>query len=187
MSSFNTLRGCIQVAPSVIHRAKYLIKMDKYYTIILITNLFKTMGGVMSRKFVFSIFLLFVFSQVSCVPQAYRPNTHIKIHDSNSVYGVDVLGKPRSFTKGKIYSARDVQVQWQEPEKDTAGKETGKEVDVRSFATEFVIEPDGGETFMFVQYNEEQLKAGERVLLLKENNKIRIVRDRSVSKNTNKK
>ena len=141
----------------------------------------------MSRKLVFSIFLLLVFSQVSCVSQAYRPNTHIKIHDSNTVYGVDVLGQSKSFTKGKIYSARDVQVQWQEPEKDTAGKETGKEVDVRSFATEFVVEPDIGETFIFVQYNEEQLKAGERVLLLKENNKIRIVRDRSVSKNTNNK
>ena len=141
----------------------------------------------MSRKFIFSIFLLLIFSQVSCVSQAYRPNTHIKIHDSNTVYGVDVLGQSKSFTKGKIYSARDVQIQWQEPEKDTAGKETGKEVDVRSFATEFVIEPDGSETFIFVQYNEEQLKAGERVLLLKENNKIRIVRDRSFSKIKNNK
>ena len=145
------------------------------------------MGGVMSRKLVFSIFLLLVFSQVSCVSQAYRPNTHIKIHDSNTVYGVDVLGQSKSFTKGKIYSARDVQIQWQEPEKDISGKETGKEVDVRSFATEFVIEPDGSETFIFVQYNEEQLKAGERVLLLKENSKIRIVRDRSVSKIKNNK
>ena len=142
----------------------------------------------MSRKFVFSIFLLFVFFQVSCASQqAYLPNTRIKIQDPNTVYGVDVLGKTRSFTKGKIASARDVQIQWQEPEKDTTGKETGKEVDVRSFATEFVIEPDGSETFIFVQYNEEQLKAGERILLLKENNKIRIVRDRSVSKNTNNK
>ena len=141
----------------------------------------------MTRKLVFSIFLLLVFSQVSCVSQAYRPNTHIKIHDSNTAYGVDVLGQSKSFTKGKIYSARDVQIQWQEPEKDTAGKETGKEVDVRSFATEFVIEPDIGETFIFVQYNEEQLKAGERVLLLKENSKIRIVRDRSFSKIKNNK
>ena len=141
----------------------------------------------MTRKLVFSIFLLLVFSQVSCVSQAYRPNTHIKIHDSNTVYGVDVLGQSKSFTKGKIYSARDVQIQWQEPEKDISGKETGKEVDVRSFATEFVIEPDIGETFIFVQYNEEQLKAGERVLLLKENNKIRIVRDRSFSKIKNNK
>ena len=141
----------------------------------------------MSRKFIFSIFLLLIFSQVSCVSQAYRPNTHIKIHDSNTVYGVDVLGQSKSFTKGKIYSARDVQIQWQEPEKDTTGKETGKEADVRSFATEFVIEPDASETFIFVQYNEERLKAGERVLLLKENNKIRIVRDRSFSKIKNNK
>ena len=139
----------------------------------------------MSRKLVFSVFLLLVFFQVCCVPQAYRPNTHIKIHDSNTVYGVDVLGQSKSFTKGKIYLARDMQVQWQELEKDSAGKETGKEVDVRSFATEFVIEPDSSEACIFVQHNEEQLKVGERVLLLKENNKIRIVRDYSVSKNTN--
>ena len=137
----------------------------------------------MSRKFVFSIFLLFVFFQVSCASQhAYLPNTRIKIQDPNTVYGVDVLGKTKSFTKGKIASARDVQIQWQEPEKGTTGKHTGKAVAVRSFATEFVIEPDDSETFIFVQYNEEQLKAGERVLLLKENNKIRIVRDRSFSK-----
>ena len=136
----------------------------------------------MSRKLVFTFLMSFALFQISC-----GPHTHIKIHDSNTVYGVNVLGQSRSFTKGKIVSARDVQIEWQEPEKDTTGKETGKEVGVTSFATEFVIEPDIGETFIFVQYNEEQLKAGERVLLLKENNKIRIVRDRSVSKNTNKK
>ena len=136
----------------------------------------------MSRELVFTFLMPFVLFQISC-----GPHTHIKIHDSNTVYGVNVLGQSRSFTKGKIVSARDVQIEWQEPEKDTAGKETGKEVDVRAFATEFVIEPDASETFIFVQYNEERLKAGDRVLLLKENNKIRIVRDRSVSKNTNKK
>jgi hypothetical protein len=107
----------------------------------------------MSRNVLFSVFLLLVLFQVSCVSQAYRPNTHIKVHDSNTVYGVDALGQSKSFTKGKINSARDVQIQWQEPEKDTAGKETGKEVDVRSFATEFVIEPDDSETFIFVQFN----------------------------------
>lgn len=141
----------------------------------------------MSRNVLFSVFMLLVLFQVSCVSQVYRPNTHIKVHDSHTVFGVDALGQPKGFKKGKIISARDVQIQWQEPEKDTAGKESGKEVDVRSFATEFVIEPDDSETFIFVQYNEEELKAGERILLLKENNKIRIVRDRSVRKNTNNK
>ena len=128
----------------------------------------------MSRKLVFSFCMAFMFFQISCAP-----HTHIKIHDSNTVYGVDVLGQTRSFTKGKIASARDVQIEWKEPEKDVAGKEMGKEVNVRSFATEFVVEPDNGKTFIFVQYNEEQLKAGERILLLRENNKIRIVRDRA--------
>ena len=136
----------------------------------------------MSRKSVFIFLIQFAFFQISC-----GQHTHIKIHDSNTVYDVNVLGQSKSFTRGKIVSARDVQIQWQESEKSTTGKETGKEVDVRSFATEFVIEPDDSETFIFVQYNEEQLKAGERILLLKENNKIRIVRDRSVRKNTNNK
>ena len=129
----------------------------------------------MSRKSVFIFLIQFAFFQISC-----GQHTHIKIHDSNTVYDVNVLGQSKSFTRGKIVSARDVQIQWQESEKSTTGKETGKEVDVRSFATEFVIEPDAGETFLFVQYNEEQLKTGERVLLLKENNKIRIVRDRRI-------
>ena len=138
----------------------------------------------MSRKLVFSIFLLFVFFQVSCLPQAYRPNTHIKIHDSNTVngpvyghesdtvYGVDMLGQTRSFTKGGITSARDVQIEWED-----SAKEGGERL-IRASATEFVIEPDVGEPFIFVQYNEEQLKAGERVFLLEETGKIKIVRDR---------
>ena len=132
----------------------------------------------MYRKSVFSFFMTFLLFQVGC-----NTNTHIKIHDSNTVYDVDMIGQTRSFTKGKIASARDVQIEWKEPEKDVAGKEMGKEVNVRSFATEFVIKPDNGETFILVQYNEEQLKAGERVLLLKENNKIRIVRDRAATRN----
>ena len=131
----------------------------------------------MSRKLVFSIFLILVFFQVSCAP------THVQFHDSNAVgpvyghesdtvYGVDVLGQPRSFTRGGITSARDVQIEWED-----SAKEGGARL-VRSPATEFVVEPDVGEPFLFVQYNEEQLKAGERVLLLEETGKLKIVRDR---------
>jgi len=127
----------------------------------------------MSRKFVFSIFLLFVFFQVSCASQqAYLPNTRIKIQDPNTVYGVDMLGQSRSFTRGGITSARDVQIEWED-----SAKEGGERL-IRASATEFVVEPDVGEPFLFVQYNEEQLKAGERVLLLEETGKLKIVRDR---------
>ena len=126
----------------------------------------------MSRKLVFIFLMQFVFFQISC-----GPHTHIKIHDSNTVYGVNVLGQSKVFTRGKIVSARDVQIKWQEHKRDTAGNKMREKVEVRSFATEFVIEPDAGETFLFVQFNEEILKEGERVLLLKENNKIRIIRD----------
>ena len=126
----------------------------------------------MSRKLVFIFLMQFVFFQISC-----GPHTHIRIHDSNTVYGVNVLGQSKVFTRGKIVSARDVQIKWQEHKRDTAGNEMREKVEVRSFATEFVIEPDAGETFLFVQFNEEILKEGERVLILKENNKIRIIRD----------
>jgi len=129
----------------------------------------------MSRKLVFIFLMQFVFFQISC-----GPHTHIKIHDSNTVYGVNVLGQSKVFTRGKIVSARDVQIKWQEHKRDTAGNEMREKVEVRSFATEFVIEPDAGETFLFVQFNEEILKEGERVLLLKENNKIRIIRDLTI-------
>ena len=129
----------------------------------------------MSRKLVFIFLMQFVFFQISC-----GPHTYIKIHDSNTVYGVNVLGQSKVFTRGKIVSARDVQIKWQEHKRDTAGNEMREKVEVRSFATEFVIEPDAGETFLFVQFNEEILKEGERVLLLKENNKIRIIRDLTI-------
>jgi hypothetical protein len=69
----------------------------------------------MSRKFVFSFLMAFSFFQISC-----SQYTHIKIHDSNTVYGVSVLGQSKSFTRGKIVSARDVQIEWQEYKKDTA-------------------------------------------------------------------
>ena len=101
----------------------------------------------MSRKLVFIFLMQFVFFQISC-----GPHTHIKIHDSNTVYGVNVLGQSKVFTRGKIVSARDVQIKWQEHKRDTAGNEMREKVEVRSFATEFVIEPDAGETFLFVQY-----------------------------------
>jgi outer membrane lipoprotein SlyB len=122
----------------------------------------------------------FVFFQISC-----GPHTYIKIHDSSTVYGVNVLGESKVFTRGKIVSARDVQIEWQEQKRDTAGNEMQEKLEVRSFATEFVVEPDAGETFLFVQFNEEILKEGERVLILKENNKIRIIRDRRIQEDSN--
>ena len=132
----------------------------------------------MSRKLVFSIFLILVFFQVSCAPTLVQfddsntENGRVYGHESDTVYGVDVLGQSRSFTRGGITSARDVQIEWQ----DSANE--GGERLIRASATQFVVQPDVGEPFLFVQYNEEQLKAGERVLLLEETGKIKIVRDR---------
>ena len=45
-------------------------------------------------------------------------------------------------------------------------------------ASEFIIQPDEGEPYSIVQVNDEDLKAGERVLIM-DSGKVRIVRDRS--------
>ena len=43
-------------------------------------------------------------------------------------------------------------------------------------ATEFIIQPDKGEPYAVVQVNDEELKAGERVLIM-DSGQVRIVRD----------
>ena len=135
----------------------------------------------MYPKLILSFLGALVLFQFGC------SNSLVQYHGT-TVYGLDVVGQPQSFTKGKIVSARDVQIQCgqelqacQYPHlklKDSQ-KEPNQVVDVVSTGTEFVIERDVGEPFLFVQFNEEQLKTGERVLLLKENDKTRIVRDRA--------
>ena len=135
----------------------------------------------MYPKLILSFLGALVLFQFGC------SNSLVQYHGT-TVYGLDVVGQPQSFTKGKIVSARDVQIQCgqelqacQYPHlkpKDSK-KELDRVADVVSTATEFVIERDVGEPFLFVQFNEEQLKAGERVLLLKETDKTRIVRDRA--------
>jgi outer membrane lipoprotein SlyB len=48
-------------------------------------------------------------------------------------------------------------------------------------ASEFIVQPDTGEPYAIVQVNDEELKAGERILII-ESGKLRIVRDNSVTK-----
>ena len=48
-------------------------------------------------------------------------------------------------------------------------------------ASEFIVQPDAGESYAIVQINDEELKAGERILII-ESGKLRIVRDNSVTK-----
>jgi outer membrane lipoprotein SlyB len=47
-------------------------------------------------------------------------------------------------------------------------------------ASEFIIQPDAGEPYAIVQGNDEELKAGERILII-ESGKLRIIRDNSVT------
>ncbi len=48
-------------------------------------------------------------------------------------------------------------------------------------ASEFIVQPDEGEPYSVVQVNDEELKAGERILIM-ESGKLRIVRDKTASK-----
>ena len=43
-------------------------------------------------------------------------------------------------------------------------------------ASEFIIQPDKGEPYAIVQVNDQELKAGERVLIM-DSGKVRVVRD----------
>jgi outer membrane lipoprotein SlyB len=48
-------------------------------------------------------------------------------------------------------------------------------------ASEFIVQPDVGDPYAIVQVNDEELKAGERILII-ESGKLRIVRDNSAVK-----
>jgi len=48
-------------------------------------------------------------------------------------------------------------------------------------ASEFIVQPDKGDPYAIVQINKEELKAGERVLII-ESGKLRIVRDKTLNK-----
>ena len=45
-------------------------------------------------------------------------------------------------------------------------------------ASEFVIQPDVGEPFTLIQVNDEELKAGDRVLIIN-SDKIRVTKDQT--------
>lgn len=53
-----------------------------------------------------------------------------------------------------------------------------EEVITSGSASEFIIQPDEGEPYAVIQVNDEELKAGERVLIM-DSGKVRIVRDQS--------
>ena len=53
-----------------------------------------------------------------------------------------------------------------------------EELVMQDNASEFVIQPDIGEPFISIQVNEENLRSGERVMIIN-SDKIRIVRDQT--------
>ena len=56
-----------------------------------------------------------------------------------------------------------------------------EELIMRGEASEFVIQPDVGEPFTLIQVNDEELKAGDRVLIIS-SDKIRVTKDRTQGK-----
>jgi outer membrane lipoprotein SlyB len=56
-----------------------------------------------------------------------------------------------------------------------------EEMAMKDSAAEFAIQPDIGEPFTFIQENEEELKSGERVLIIN-SDKMRIIRDQTMKK-----
>ena len=53
-----------------------------------------------------------------------------------------------------------------------------EEIITSGSASEFIIQPDEGEAYAVVQVNDEELKAGERVLIM-DSGKVRVVRDQT--------
>ena len=53
-----------------------------------------------------------------------------------------------------------------------------EEIITSGSASEFIIQPDEGEAYAVVQVNDEELKAGERILIM-DSGKVRIVRDQT--------
>ena len=56
-----------------------------------------------------------------------------------------------------------------------------EELIMRGDASEFVIQPDVGEPFTLIQVNDEELKTGDRVLIIS-SDKIRITKDKTQGK-----
>ena len=53
-----------------------------------------------------------------------------------------------------------------------------EEIITSGSASEFIIQPDEGEAYAVVQVNDEELKAGERILIM-DSGKVRVVRDQT--------
>ena len=56
-----------------------------------------------------------------------------------------------------------------------------EELIMRDNASEFIIQPDVGEPFTLIQVNDEELKAGDRVLIIN-SDKIRVTKDQTQGK-----
>jgi outer membrane lipoprotein SlyB len=120
----------------------------------------------MLQKSIMSFLGALVLFQLGC-------SNSLDQYQGTTFYDPEVLGQPMRFAKGTIVSAHDVQIKWK-----NSKNRPNQVVGIASTATEFVIKQDVGGPLLIVQINEDQLRVGERVLLLNDTGKTRIVRDR---------
>ena len=120
----------------------------------------------MFQKSILSFLGALVLFQFGC-------SNSIEQYHGTTIYDPEVLGQAMSFGKGKIVSAHDVQIRWENPK-----NKPNQVIGTASTATEFVVKQDVGGPLLIVQVNEDKLRVGERVLLLNNTGKTRIVRDR---------
>ena len=122
----------------------------------------------MFQKSILSLLGALVLFQFGC------SSNSLEQYHRTTIYDPEVLGQAMSFGKGKIVSAHNVQVKWKSPK----NKQNLVIDAAASTATEFVVKQDIGGPLLIVQINEDKLRVGERVLLLNDSGKTRIVRDR---------
>ena len=144
----------------------------------------------MHKKLILSFLATLIFLQTNC-----------SLH-SDSIYDREEMGQPQSFIKGVIISVRDVSIKGTQSgvgvvSGAVAGGLAGSKVSgdqtksaigaiggaivgglVGAKAEELAIQPDVGEPFISIQVNEENLRSGERVMIIN-SDKIRIVRDQT--------
>ena len=149
----------------------------------------------MHKIFTYLFLSALIFSQTNC-----------SLH-SGSIYDREEMGQPQSFIKGVIISVRDVSIKGTQSgvgiisgavtgglagskvsgdqTKSAIGAIVGglvgakaEELVMQDNASEFVIQPDIGEPFISIQVNEENLRSGERVMIIN-SDKMRIVRDQT--------
>ena len=156
----------------------------------------------MCRKYMLFFLITLAFSQTSCSlhsgstydreemgqPQSFSKGViisvrNVKIKGTESGVGI-VSGAVRGGLAGSQVGSNDATSAIAAIGGALVGGligSTAEEMVMKDSAAEFAIQPDIGEPFTFIQENEEELKSGERVLIIN-SDKMRIIRDQTMKK-----